>query len=253
MLRLKGKAALITGGTEGIGYACARLFLAEGARVAIAGRSEDKGRRAVGSLSGLGEVMFVRGDVSRMEDARRMVEETVARFGRIDILFSNAGVYIEKTVEDMSEEEYDRLMDINVKGTFMVAKFAVPHMKRQGGGVIVNNASDAGLIGNRSCPAYCASKGAVTLITKAMALDYAPHGIRVNCINPGIIDTSMLAREVSASEDPEAYMARSQAESPMGRIGRPEEVAKAVLFLASGESSFVTGACLSVDGGTTAQ
>lgn len=253
MLRLKGKAALITGGTEGIGYACAGLFLAEGARVAIAGRSEDKGRMAVESLSSLGEIMFVQGDVSRLEDARRMVEETVARFGRLDILFSNAGVYIEKTVEDMSEEEYDRLMDINVKGTFMVAKFAVPHMKRQGGGVIVNNASDAGLIGNRSCPAYCASKGAVTLITKAMALDYAPHGIRVNCINPGIIDTPMLAREVRASEDPEAYMARSQAESPMGRIGRPEEVAKAVLFLASGESSFVTGACLSVDGGTTAQ
>ncbi|MEW5747245.1 MAG: SDR family oxidoreductase [Candidatus Thermoplasmatota archaeon] len=252
-MRLKGKAALVTGGTEGIGYACARLFLEEGASVAVAGRSEDKGRRAVESLSGLGEVIFVQGDVSRPEDARRMVEETVARFGRLDILFNNAGVYIEKTVEDMSEEEYDRLMDVNVKGPFMVAKFAVPHMKRQGGGVIVNNSSDAGLIGNRSCPAYCASKGAVALMTKAMALDYAQHGIRVNCVNPGIIDTPMLAREVRAAEDPEAYMARSQAESPMGRIGRPEEVAKAVLFLASGESSFVTGACLSVDGGTTAQ
>jgi NAD(P)-dependent dehydrogenase (short-subunit alcohol dehydrogenase family) len=144
-------------------------------------------------------------------------------------------------------------MGVNLKGTFLVTKFAVPQMKAQGGGVIVNNSSDAGIIGNRSCPAYCASKGAITVMTKAMALDYAPHNIRVNCVNPGIIDTPMLAREVRASSDPEAYRLKSEAESPMGRVGRPEEVAKAVLFLASGESSFVTGACLSVDGGTTAQ
>lgn len=252
-MRLKGKAALITGGTEGIGYACAELFLREGARVAISGRSEEKGRRAVAALSGLGEVIFTRGDVSKAEDARRMVEETVRQFGRLDVLFNNAGVYIEKTAEEMTEEEWDLLMGVNLKGTFMVTRFAVPHMKKQGGGVIVNNSSDAGLIGNRSCPAYCASKGAVTVMTKAMALDYAGCGIRVNCVNPGTIDTPMLEREVRASGDPKAYMVRTEAESPMGRVGRPEEVAKAVLFLASAESSFVTGACLSVDGGTTAQ
>lgn len=252
-MRLNGKVALITGGTEGIGRACAELFLREGARVAITGRSEEKGRTAVESLSGLGEVLFVQGDVSRAEDARRMVEATVERFGGLHVLFNNAGVYIEKLAEDMSEEEWDLLMGVNLKGAFMVTKYAVPHMRRQGGGVIVNNSSDAGLIGNRSCPAYCASKGGVTVMTKAMALDYAKCGIRVNCINPGTIDTPMLGREVQASGDPEAYMLRTVAESPMGRIGRAEEVARAVLFLASGESSFVTGACLSVDGGSTAQ
>lgn len=253
MMRLAGKVALITGGTEGIGLATARLFLSEGAKVSITGRSEEKGRSAVAELSRLGDVCFVRGDVSSAEDASRMVEETVARFGRLDIVFNNAGIYIEKPAEEMSEEEWDRLMDINVKGTFLVSKYAVPHLKRQGGGAIVNNSSDAGLVGNRNCPAYCASKGAVTVMTKAMALDYAGCGIRVNSVNPGTVDTPMLAREVQASGDPSAYMERTVSESPMGRICRAEEVAKAVLFLVSNESSFVTGASLSVDGGLTAQ
>ncbi|MGD9962836.1 MAG: SDR family NAD(P)-dependent oxidoreductase [Thermoplasmata archaeon] len=252
-MRLKDKVALVTGGTEGMGFATAALFLREGARVTISGRSEEKGRKAVSELSKIGDAHFVRGDVASAADALRMVEETVDRFGRIDVLFNNAGVYIEKSAEEMSEEEWDRLMDVNVKGTFLVSKYAIPHMRRQGGGVIVNNSSDAGIIGNRNCPAYCASKGAVTLMTKAMALDYAGCGIRVNSVNPGTIDTPMLAREVEASEDPGEYMARTVAESPMGRIGRADEVAKAVLFLASDESSFVTGACLSVDGGSTAQ
>lgn len=252
-MKLEGKVALITGGTEGMGYATAELFLKEGARVSITGRSEEKGRRALSGLSALGDVHFVRGDVSRAEDALRMVEETVTRYGRLDILFNNAGIYIEKPAEDMTEDEWDCLMDVNVKGTFLVSKFAIPHMRRQGGGAIVNNSSDAGIIGNRNCPAYCASKGAVTLMTKAMALDYAGCGIRVNSVNPGTIDTPMLAREVEASGDPGAYIERTVAESPMGRIGRAEEVARAVLFLVSGESSFVTGASLSVDGGSTAQ
>lgn len=252
-MRLEGKVALITGGTEGMGYATAALFLREGARVSVTGRSETKGRKALEGLSKLGEAHFVRGDVVSSEDARRMVEETVARFGRLDILFNNAGVYLEKTAEDTSEDEWDRLIDVNVKGTFLVTRFVVPHMRRQGGGSIINNSSDAGLVGNRNCPAYCASKGAVTVMTKAMALDYAGCGIRVNCVNPGTIDTPMLEREVVASKDREGYMERAAAESPMGRIGRAGEVASAVLFLASDESSFVTGASLSVDGGLTAQ
>lgn len=252
-MRFKERVALITGGTEGMGYATARLFLMEGAKVVVTGRSDEKGRKAVSELSGIGDVHFVRGDVANVGDAKRMVEETVARFGRIDVLFNNAGIYIEKPAEEMSEEEWDRLMDVNVKGTFLVSRYAIPHMRRQGRGVIINNSSDAGIIGNRNCPAYCASKGAVTLMTKAMALDYATCGIRVNSVNPGTIDTPMLAREVEASEDPTAYMERTVNESPMGRIGAAEEVARAVLFLASDESSFITGACLSVDGGVTAQ
>lgn len=252
-MRLKEKVALITGGTEGMGLATAAAFLREGARVCITGRSSEKGARAVKGLSALGEVFFVEGDVSSAPDAKRMVDATVGRFGRLDVLFNNAGIYLEKQAEDTSEEEWDRLMDVNVKGTFLVSKYAVPHMKRQGGGSIINNSSDAGLVGNRNCVAYCASKGAITVMTKAMALDYAEHGIRVNCVNPGNVDTPMLARELAKAEDPDEYTKRMDEESPVGRIGRPEEVAKAVLFLASDESSFVTGAALSVDGGLTAQ
>ena len=252
-MKLKGKVALITGGTEGMGYATAELFLREGARVAITGRSGEKGSRAVRSLRKHGAVIYIQGDVSRAADAKRMVSETVSRFGRIDILFNNAGIYVEKAAEDTTEEEWDRVIDINLKGTFLVSKYAIPHMKKQRSGVIINNSSDAGLIGNRSCPAYCASKGAVTVMTKAMALDYAKYGVRVNCVNPGTIDTPMLVREAEASADPEEYLRITNAASPIGRVGRPEEVARAVLFLASDESSFVTGAALSIDGGMTAQ
>lgn len=252
-MKLKDKVALITGGSEGMGYATAELFLREGARVVISGRSAEKGAEAERTLKILGEVAFVQGDVSRDEDVGRMVDETVRRFGRVDIVFNNAGVYLEKVAEETSEEEWDRLIDINLKGTFLVSRRAIPHMKRQGGGVIVNNSSDAGLVGNKACAAYCASKGGVTIMTKAMALDYAKDNIRVNCVNPGVIDTPMVAQEVALADDKEKYTKQMNADHPIGRIGRPEEVAKAVLFLASDEASFVTGAALSVDGGLTAQ
>jgi len=252
-MRLKGKVALITGGTEGIGFSTAELFLKEGAMVAMSGRSKEKGAEALRKLKDLGQIMFVGGDVSRASDAKRMVDAVVERFGRLDILFNNAGVYIERFAEDMTEEEWDRVLDTNLKGTFLVTKYAVPYMKRQGGGAIINNSSDAGLVGNKKCPAYCASKGGVTVMTKAMALDYAPFNIRVNSVNPGTVDTPMLAADARLSSDIDAYMKTAAAVQPVGRLGRPEEIAHAVLFLASDEASFVTGAALSVDGGITAQ
>jgi NAD(P)-dependent dehydrogenase (short-subunit alcohol dehydrogenase family) len=199
MMKLKDKTALITGGSDGMGLATAELFLSEGATVAIAGRSRERGEKALARLMKLGPVVFVQGDVSKPPDARRMVERTVRHFGRIDIVFNNAGVYLEKLAEDTTEKEWNRVVDINLKGTFLVCKYAIPYMRRQCSGVIINNSSDAGLIGNRSCPAYCASKGGVTIMTKALALDLAKDGIRVNCVNPGVIDTSMLEREVLAS------------------------------------------------------
>jgi NAD(P)-dependent dehydrogenase (short-subunit alcohol dehydrogenase family) len=252
-MKLDGKVALITGGTEGMGFATARLFLNEGARVVVTGRSKEKGARALKLLRSPGRVTFVQGDVSKPKDAKKMVDRTVATYGRIDILFNNAGVYLEKKAEETSEEEWDRVIGVNLKGTFLVTRSAIPYMIRQGGGSIVNNSSDAGLIGNRSCPAYCASKGGVTVMTKAMALDYAKFNIRVNCVNPAIIDTPMLDREVKRSKDRRTYMQECKHVQAMERIGRPEEIAHAVLFLASDEASFVTGAALSVDGGSTAQ
>lgn len=252
-MRLDGKVALITGGSEGMGFATAEIFLGEGAKVVISGRSGHKGKQALARLCRIGDAAFIQGDVSIESDAKRMVEGTIKKFGRLDILFNNAGIYLEKLAEDTSVAELDRVIDINLKGTFLVTKHAVRRMKKQRSGVIINNSSDAGLIGNRNCPAYCASKGGITVMTKAMALDYAKYNIRVNCVNPAIIDTPMLDREVAQAKDKRQYLRRCHEEQPIGRIGKPEEVARAVLFLASDEASFITGAALSVDGGTTAQ
>jgi NAD(P)-dependent dehydrogenase (short-subunit alcohol dehydrogenase family) len=252
-MRLENKVALITGGTSGIGEAVACLFAGEGAKVAIAGRSESRGHAvAARILESGGKAIFVRTDVRKASDCKRAVDESLRCFGRLDILFNNAGVFYPQTALECSEEEWDLQIDINLKGTFLMSKFALEPMIAQGKGVIINNSSGWGLVGGDKAVAYCASKGGVVLLTKAMAVDHGRQGIRVNCICPGDVDTPMLPEDARLRGlDWKTYLAGCE-NRPMGRIGTPEEIAKAVLFLASDDSSFMTGAALVVDGGGTA-
>ena len=252
-MRLNNKVALITGGTSGIGEATALLFAQEGAEVAITGRNRQRGAAVLEGIKEVGsEAMFFQADVSIAGDCRRVVEETVAAFGRLDILFNNAGVFYPHTALECSEKEWDEQIDINLKGTFLMSKFALPVMIAQSRGVIINNASGWGIVGGDHAVAYCASKGGVVLMTKAMAIDHGAKGIRVNCICPGDVETPMLPADAKMRglkwED---YFAGC-AQRPLGRVGTAAEIAKAVLFLASDDSSFMTGAALVVDGGGTA-
>jgi len=254
-MMLKDKVALVTGGSSGIGLAIAERFLQEGAKVMIVSRSKQKCESTVENLKKKGQVhvAFVQGDVSKADDAQRMVDTTVKRFGQIDILVNNAGIYMEKRVENTTEEEWDQIIDINLKGVFLCSKAAYPYFKKQGGGAIINISSDAGIFGNPDCAAYCAAKGGVTNLTRAMALDYARENIRVNAVCPAVIDTPMLEMELRLHENREEYLKETAEEHPVGRIGRSEEVAFAVLMLASDEASFITGTNLPVDGGLTCQ
>lgn len=252
-MRLENKVALITGGTSGIGEAAALLFAREGAQVAITGRNEARGHAVTARiLESGGKAMFIRTDVRRAAECKRAVDDTVRAFGRLDILFNNAGVVVPQTALECTEEEWDLQIDINLKGTFLMSKHALAPMLAQGGGVIVNNSSGWGLVGGDRAVAYCASKGGVVLLTKAMAVDHGRQGIRVNCICPGDVDTPMLPEDARLrGVDWKTYLAGC-ANRPMGRIGTPDEIAKAVLFLACDDSSFMTGTALVVDGGGTA-
>ncbi len=253
-MRFDGKAVLVTGGGSGIGLATAQAFAEEGANVAVGDVSADRGKVALALLRRQsGEAVFVRGDVSRETDARRMIERTVAAFGRLDILFSNAGILIEAPVHEMSSEDWDRILAVNLKGSFLVAKHAVRVMLRQGGGVIVNTASVNALVGDPDEAAYCASKAGVALLTKSMALAYAKDHIRVNAVCPGWVETPMFQQEADhRNVTLSAYRAFAAKQHPIGRIGRPEEIARVVLFLASEESSYITGSLVVADGGYTA-
>jgi NAD(P)-dependent dehydrogenase (short-subunit alcohol dehydrogenase family) len=254
-MRLKGKVALITGGNTGIGQATAVLFAAEGAKVVIADFRADNHQETVTRIEATGgEVLFIQCDVRRASDCQQAIEAAVKRFGRLDILVNNAGIVPFGRAEDTDESTWDATMDTNAKGVFLMSQVAVPVMRKQGGGVIVNTASDAGLVGSKGMVAYCASKGAVVLLTKAMALDHSSEGIRINAVCPGY---TLVKRweERSGVDRPDVseYVAAAARELPIGRVGKPEEIAQAILFLASDESSFITGAALSVDGGYTAQ
>jgi NAD(P)-dependent dehydrogenase (short-subunit alcohol dehydrogenase family) len=252
-MRLKDKVALITGGTSGIGEATAILFAKERARVVVTGRSAERGNKIVEKINhDSGQAIFIKTDVRFADECRNAVEKTIAEFGRLDILFNNAGVFYAHDAVECSEEEWDLQLDVNLKGTFLMSKFAIPGMIAQGGGVIINNSSGWGLVGGDRAVAYCASKGGVVLLTKAMAIDHGRQGIRVNCICPGDVDTPMLPEDAKFRGMKWAEYMAGAANRPMGRVGTAEEIAKAVLFLACDDSSFMTGAALVVDGGGTA-
>lgn len=252
-MKLADKVAIITGGNSGIGEATAELFAREGARVCITGRNETRCREITARIkeSG-GQAIFVVADVRSTDDCQKTVDDTLKAFGKVDILFNNAGVYFASTTIDCTDEEWDLSVDINLKGTFLMSRAALPSMIEQGSGVIINNGSGWGMEGGAKAVSYCASKGGVIMMTRAMAIDHGPQGIRVNSLNPGDVQTPMLdadAKNQGLTLDEYYAMA---ADRPLGRVGTPDEIAKAALFLASDDSSFITGATLAVDGGGTA-
>jgi NAD(P)-dependent dehydrogenase (short-subunit alcohol dehydrogenase family) len=252
-MHLLDKVAIITGATSGIGRATALLFAREGARVTLSGRNEARGEEVRAQIEAEGgEAIFVPSDVRRLDDCRRTVDTTLSSFGRVDILFNNAGVLHPRTVVECTEEEWDATVDSNLKGTFLMSKCALPHMIDQNSGIVINNSSGWGLVGGDRAAPYCAAKGGVVLLTKAMAIDHGPQGIRVNCICPGDVDTPMMPDEARKRGISWEDYCAAAADRPLGRVGTPEEIAKTVLFLASDDSSFITGAALVVDGGGTA-
>ena len=251
-MHLREKVALITGGSSGIGLATAKLFADEGAKVMIAARDTDRSAAALRSIgTDHDRGRYVACDVHLEDDCRRAVDATSEAFGRLDVLVNNAGViYRGRDVMLTTIEEWENTFAVNVRGAFLMSKYALPEIIRAGGGCIVNVASYFGLVGGTGLAAYCASKGALVQLTRAMALDHASEGVRVNCVCPGSVQTPMINRAWTEYGDgaPEAWAAKH----PLGRIAQPEEVAQAILYLASSASSFVTGAALPIDGGITA-
>ena len=247
---LHGKVAVITGGASGIGRATALLFLGEGASVAIADVNKSAGNKLAEEISAAGgRVLFEATDVTLASDCQRITKRTVREFGGIHILLNNAGTIRRASVTELSESDWDRVMNVNVKSMFLMSREVIPHMIKAGGGSIINMASGWGLAGGPKAAVYCASKGAVVLLTRAMAIDHGRQGIRVNCLCPGDTDTNMLRNEAQQlGERTEKFLAES-AHRPLGRLGKPEEIAQAALYLASDASSFVTGTALVVDGG----
>lgn len=253
-MRLAKKVAIITGAATGIGRAAALLFAREGARVVVADVDEEGGRETVALIEEAGgEALYVRVDVTRPADVERMVRTAVETYGRLDVLFNNAAVNLAATVTETSEEAWDRIMAVNVKGVFLGCKYAIPAMAAGGGGVIVNTASAAAIVGLKGLAAYTTSKGAVLQLTRNVALDYADQKIRANALCPGVTATAMTLSVIEKSPNPEAMRQRMDAGRPLGRMADPEEIARAALFLASEESSFMTGVPLIVDGGFTAE
>ncbi|HCL25864.1 MAG: glucose 1-dehydrogenase [SAR202 cluster bacterium] len=249
-MRLENKVALISGGARGMGAVEAKLFAQEGAKVVIGDMLAEEGRKVEAEINEAGgECVFVPLDVADEKAWESAVNEAVSRYGKLDILVNNAGIYRASNVEDTTTDEWEQIMDVNAKGVFLGLRSVIPAMRNAGGGSIINISSVAGLVGNRRTTAYNASKGAVRLLTKSTAIQYASEGIRCNSVHPGTIETPMTEGFLADEEQRTDRMNRT----PLGRLGRPEDVAYGALYLASDESSFVTGSELVIDGGRTAE
>jgi len=253
-MRLADKVAIITGAGVGIGRATALLFAKEGAKVVVVDCDSEAGTKTVRLIEeNGGAAIFLQVDVSKAADVKRMVERTVERYGRLDILVNNAGIYTQGDVVEAAEEEWDRILDVNLKGVFLCSKYSIPEMIKGGGGSIVNIGSEAGIVGIKNQVAYNVSKSGVIALTKSMALDFALHNIRVNCLCPGRTLTPLVEKVIAEAQDPESTRRALEEDRPLKRMGRPEEIAAGILFLASDESPYATGSILSIDGGYTAQ
>jgi NAD(P)-dependent dehydrogenase (short-subunit alcohol dehydrogenase family) len=250
LLSLEGRVAMVTGAASGIGRGIAIRLAQMGASVSVLDKNEDGASSTVASIErDGGRALAIACDVRSCSDCRQAVEQTVASFGRIDILCNNAGTIVRKDAVDLSEEEWDAVVDVTLKSVYLLSHEVLPHMIRVGGGAIINTGSGWSLKGGTKAVAYCAAKAGVLNLTRAMAIDHGREGIRVNCVCPGDIDTEMLASECrQLGENPERFM-KEAANRPLGRVGMPEDVAHAVLFLASDMAKWITGACLVVDGG----
>ena len=248
------KTVLITGGTSGIGLAAAGKFLQNGYKVALMARNEDKGTKAVEMLQGIypdAQIKFIQGDVSKAADCQRAVAETMEWGGSLEVLVNSAGIYFERALEDVTEEDIDRMLGINLKGTMFMSKYAVEQMKKRQEGCIINVSSDAGLHGNMLCSTYCASKGAVNMFTRAMALELGPYNIRINAVCPGDVLTTLTEKQLKQYPDRQQALQEMSSVYPLGRIATPEEIASVIYFLSTKEAAFVNGALWSVDGGIT--
>jgi len=249
-MRLEGKVAVVTGGGGALGGATSERYAQEGARVVVSDIALDIAQKTVDSIKAAGgQAVAIAGDVSRVADTQRIIQTAIDSFGRIDVLFNVAGVELMKALHEHTEEDYERVTGVSLKGTFFCSKYAVLEMMKQRSGVIINMGSIAALNGHSQLASYCAAKGALINFTRYMAIEYSPYNIRCNCICPGTIGTQMVKR--AAAEYPE-LVAKNVNEHPLGRMGEVREIADAALFLASDESSFVTGVTLPVDGGYSA-
>src|SRR5919205_4370583 len=251
MERLEGKRAIVTGAGAGIGRTIALRFSSEGARIALADLDEKAAQKVAGEIGG--KTLIRRTNVARAEEVEALVRSVIGEWGGLDVMVNNAGVGVAATAPETSEEDWDRQMDVNLKGTFYGIKYAVPAMSDSGGGSIINISSVAALVGVPDRAAYCAAKGGILALTRAAAIDHISEGVRVNCIAPGTVDTPWIGRITAGYDDPKEARASMEARQPHGRFVQPEEIAAMAAYLASDESASAVGACMVVDGGVTAR